>query len=171
MEHQETEITENKPETYTLTDIPLLNLILAMLIAPISGFLIVLFITSLIGVVSRELWSLQILWPPLLFVGGVVGGIIGAIMVCGEIWLVKDEKMEIIEPQIISPDLFYIGGLALIVYILEILSESIFLQGILFILEIGWFSILCWNLSKSVLEEYFTKKEEQVIDMEPNAQT
>jgi hypothetical protein len=104
-------------------------------------------------------------------VGGIVGGIIGAIMVYGEIWLAKDKKIEATAPQIMSPDLFYIGGLALIVYFLEILSESIILQGILFILEIGWFSILCWNISKTVLEDYFRGKEELTSDIEQNIQT
>jgi hypothetical protein len=41
MDHQEPEVTDKKASTHTLTDIPLLNLGLAMILAPISGFITV----------------------------------------------------------------------------------------------------------------------------------
>ena len=45
-----------------------------------------------------------------------------------------------------------VGGIMLLTYILEILSESFLLQGILFLLEILLLMIIGWNIGKILLE-------------------
>jgi len=63
------------------------------------------------------------------------------------------QKRKITAGKILSPDLYYIFALIGFTYILEFISDSQVPQSILFILEIGFFLIIGWNLSKILLEK------------------
>jgi membrane protein implicated in regulation of membrane protease activity len=135
------------------------DMALAIIIAPITSFFIILLLTNVINFISREDWDLPIIWPPELFIAGLIGGFIGGIITFWEIRMVQNNKRDLIPGKLFSPDLLYIGGLAVLTYFLEILSESLLLQGLLFLLEIAWFIVLGWNISKLSLER--PKKEEK----------
>ncbi len=170
MDQQDNDLKEINSRISTLNEIPPLNLIISMIIAPISSILIIFFVTSIIELISRDQWSVQIVWPPLVFIGAFIGGITGSIILYGEIWLIKNEKIDLIRPQLLSSDLLYITAIGVIVYILEIFSESLILQGILFLLEIVWFSVLSWNIGKNVLQDYFTRKADKFHEEEQKLQ-
>ncbi|MFX0185092.1 MAG: hypothetical protein ACFE95_18570 [Candidatus Hodarchaeota archaeon] len=133
---------------------------LAIIIAPVTSFFTILLITNVINFISREDWNLPVIWPPELFVAGLIGGFIGGIITLWEIRMVQNNKRDLIPGKLFSPDLLYIGGLAILTYFLEIISESLLLQGLLFLLEIAWFIVLGWNISKVSLER--PKKEEKI---------
>ncbi|MFW9906134.1 MAG: hypothetical protein ACFFFH_17575, partial [Candidatus Thorarchaeota archaeon] len=67
-------------------EISLGNLVLAIILAPLTSICIVLFITNGIQFIAQEQWSgIPILWPPVLYLGGIVGGTIGGIVTLIEI--------------------------------------------------------------------------------------
>ena len=129
------------------------NLAIAIVLAPLSSFLIVSFFTIAINVISRELWSSSsIIWPQLIYVGGIIGGTIGGIVVYWEIRIAQSKNSSLSPVQLFPPDLFYLGLLFTLTYVLEMLSESLILQGFLFLLEIAWFVVIGRNISKKTLE-------------------
>ncbi|MFX0173894.1 MAG: hypothetical protein ACFE9L_18575 [Candidatus Hodarchaeota archaeon] len=142
-----------KPEIHikSLTKVTFWNMVLAFISAPITSFMVIVFITNVITFISREDWNLPIIWPPELFIAGIIGGLIGGFITLLEIMMVQANKRDLIPGQLFPPDLLYIGGLAVLTYFLEIISESLLIQILLFLLEIAWFVILGWNISKVFL--------------------
>ena len=94
----------------------------------------------------------MIIWPPALFVGGTLGGGIGGIVASWEIRAAINENSAITPFQLFPPDLFYLSLLVLLTYVLEMISESIIFQILLFVLEIAWFVVIGRNISKLVLK-------------------
>ncbi|UCE13722.1 MAG: hypothetical protein JSV04_00770 [Candidatus Heimdallarchaeota archaeon] len=142
---------ESQPQHQLLKDYSLWNLGLATAIASLSSFLIVLAFTTALSFISRELWTEMIIWPPALFIGGGVGGGIGGILASWEIRTAINEKSKITPFQLFPPDLFYLSILVLLTYVLEMLSESLILQILLFVLEIALFIVIGRNISKLTL--------------------
>jgi len=126
---------------------------IALIIPPVVSFFIVLFITSSFEMIAGQLWSLPIIWPEVLYLGGLTGGFLGGLISIWEISMFNKQKRKITVGKILSPDLYYIFALIGFTYILEFISESSVPQSILFVLEIGFFLIIGWNLSKILLEK------------------
>lgn len=118
------------------------NITLASTLAPLTNFFIVLFFISVVDIISREQWSLLIIWPPALYVGGIIGGILGGLLAYWEIRIVLSKDSSLKPVTLFSSDIFYLGLLIILTYVLEILSESVILQGLLFILEIAFFTVI-----------------------------
>ncbi|MFX0150832.1 MAG: hypothetical protein ACFFAJ_08640 [Candidatus Hodarchaeota archaeon] len=154
-----------KPETHikSLSKVTFWNVALAFISAPITNFMVIVFITNIITFISREDWNLPIIWPPELFIAGIIGGLIGGVITLWEIRMVQANKRDIIPGQLFPPDLLYIGGLAVLTYFLEIISENLLILILLFLLEIAWFVILGWNISKVFLGE-LEKQEKPIIE-------
>ena len=135
------------------TNIPLVTMGYTLLVAPISSVIIILFITNAITFIARENWPDNvIIWPPILYIGAILGGLIGGIVVCWEIWLKYSTNRPISNPKLLSSDLFYITMLIILTYVLEFLSESFILQGIFFILEFALFIVIGRNIGKYIME-------------------
>jgi len=125
---------------------------IALFIPSAVGFFMVLFITSSFEVIAGQLWSLPIIWPEVLYIGGLSGGFLGGLLGIWEISRFNEQKREITPGKILSPDLYYLIALIAFTYILEFISDSQIPQSILFLLEIGFFLIIGWNLTKILLE-------------------
>ncbi|MHA1945130.1 MAG: hypothetical protein ACXAC6_05185 [Candidatus Hodarchaeales archaeon] len=140
----------------------LIYLGMALFIPPIVCYFIVLFTTSSIGVISRQLWTLPIIWPEALYIGGIIGGFLGGLIGVWEISMFHRRKRQVTPGKILSPDLYYIITLIGFTYILQFISDSQVPQGILFSLEVGFFIIIGWNLSKILLETDTKELDQQV---------
>ncbi|PWI49215.1 hypothetical protein CEE45_02420 [Candidatus Heimdallarchaeota archaeon B3_Heim] len=150
---------------YQLTYQPInvLNVIIALLIPAVVGYFTVLLITSVFTFISRELWSIPVVWPGILYYGGLIGGVFGGIIAIVEVALFHHKNRQISSGKIIPSDLYYIGVLALFTYVLEFFSESLLLQVVLFILELGFFLVLGWNISKLSLESRISVNKENQL--------
>lgn len=134
-------------------EISLGNLVLAIILAPLTSICIVLFITNGIQFIAQEQWSgIPILWPPVLYLGGIVGGTIGGIVTLIEIRSIINQNQPLSPVQLFSSDFFYLTLLLLLTYLLELLSENLIFQGMLFILEIAFFIVIGRNISRKSLE-------------------
>ncbi len=154
-DEQSTVSETEKPQdpTKILTHIPLGTMGYTLLVALISGVIIILFITSAIAFIARENWADNvIIWPSTLYIGAILGGLIGGIVVCWEIWMSYSTNRPISNPKLLSSDLFYITMLIILTYVLEFLSESLILQGIFFMLEFAIFIVIGRNISKYMME-------------------
>ena len=160
---QESDISSTPKEIF-YTKINVLSIGIGLLIPPIVGYFIVLFLTSSFNLISSELWTLPVIWPEMLYVGGVVGGIIGGVITLFEISLFHSKKRPITQGILFSSDLYYIGMLMLLTYFLEFLSEHVLMQIILFLLEIGLFAVIGRNISKILLETDKTQEKDQSND-------
>ena len=150
MEKQE---SENDQKNIGYQSITPTNVAIALLIPPIIGFFIILFITSLFEIIAKELWpSLPMIWPEALYYGGIFGGALGGIVTIAEIILYHSQNRQLTHGKIFPPDLYYIGGIMFLTYVLEFLSESQLLQIIFFLLELLFFVVIGWNISKILLE-------------------
>ncbi|MHA2347386.1 MAG: hypothetical protein ACXACP_11765, partial [Candidatus Hodarchaeales archaeon] len=121
-------------------------------IPPIVGYFIVLFLTSAFNLIATQLWTLPVIWPNMLYIGGILGGLIGGSIALYEISLYHKKERSITRGTLFSSDLYYIGTLMFLTYVLEFLSEHILMQIILFLLEVSLFAIIGWNLTKLLLE-------------------
>jgi hypothetical protein len=140
----------------------------AVIIPSLVGFFFVLFLTSSIELIARQLWSLAIIWPDVLFIGGLSGGFLGGLFGIWEISMFHKQNRKISSGKILSPDLYYVFALIVFTYILEFISDSYIPQSILFFLEIGFFLIIGWNLSKIMLETETKDSNEQLSETDTN---
>lgn len=150
-------------------NISLGNVVLAIVLAPLSSFSLVFFVTNGIEFIAQEQWpGVPVLWPPILYLGGIIGGTIGGIVVFLEIRAVINQKKSLGPVQLFSSDLFYIFLLMLLTYVLETLSENLVFQGIFFILEIAFFIVIGRNISRKAIEmlTMTEEPEDQEIDTE-----
>jgi hypothetical protein len=150
------------------------DLVLAIIVAPVTSICLVIFITSGIQFIAQEQWSgVPILWPPALYLGGIIGGIIGGIVAFVEIRAFINQDQSLSPIQLFSSDLFYLTLLILLTYVLELLSENLIFQGILFILEIAVFVVIGRNISRKSLEimTMTDDAENQEIDLETEIET
>jgi hypothetical protein len=150
------------------------NLLLAIILAPLISICIVIFITNGIQFIAQEQWAgVPILWPPVLYLGGIVGGTIGGIVTFIEIREIIDQNRPLNPVPLFSSDLFYLTLLMLLTYVLELLSENLIFQGILFIFEIAFFVIIGRNISRKSLEimTLTEEAENQKIESESEAIT
>ena len=131
---------------FDFRDITIINVAIAILIPPIIGYFIILFLTNLLTLISRELWLLTIIWPEILYYGGIGGGFLGGLIAVAEISMYHSQNRPVKLGKIFHPDLYYVGGIMVMTYILEMLSESLLLQGVLFLLEILF---ICSSVKKS----------------------
>ena len=158
-------MTENEQVAttgYELTYQPLnvLNIVIALLIPTAVGYLSIVLITNLFTFISRELWTYSVIWPEVLYTGGLIGGILGGILAIAEVALFHYKNYDITSGETLSSDLYYIGVLIVFTYVLEFFSESLLLQIVLFLLEVGFFMVLGWNMSKLSLESRIRVKKE-----------
>ncbi len=129
------------------------NFILAGVLAPLTCYFIVFFFTSVVDFISREQWPhLPVIWPPAIYTGGIIGGTVGGFLVIWETRQKLDSNSPLEHAQLFTQDLLYLGLLAILTYILEILSESIILQALLFIFEIACFIVIGRNISRLTLK-------------------
>ncbi len=128
-----------------------LNLILLIAIGPITSYFLVLLVTNGIEWISLELWRLAVEWPDQIYIGAILGGLGGGFMALVEVLLDRREIRLITAPNLLSSDLAYITMIIAISYILEILVEMVFIQVILFCLEIAFFLVFSRNLAKYTL--------------------
>lgn len=133
-------------------EIPTAQLAISMALAPLSSFSIVLILTNVINLISRQEFDEPIIWPQLVFIGAILGGSLGALIAYWEIRISQKNNQSMRPGKILSIDLAYIFGLAGLIYLLEIISESLILQGLLFLCEIAWFTVLGLNISKVTFE-------------------
>jgi len=105
-------------------EIPPANLAISMALAPLSCFSIVLVLTNIINLISRQEFTESIIWPPLIFIGAIMGGSLGALIAYGEIRISQKNNQTITPGKVASPDLAYIFGLAGLIYLLEIKSKT-----------------------------------------------
>lgn len=129
------------------------SLLLAIISAPLISICIVILITNGIQFIAQEQWAgVPILWPPVLYLGGIVGGTIGGIVTFIEIRTIINQNQRLSSVPLLSSDLFYLTLLMLLTYVLELLSENLLFQGMLFILEIAFFVVIGRNISRKSLE-------------------
>lgn len=153
-----------------LKKIPWVNYTFALLTGPVSCYFIVLLFTSGIGIITRDTWPINFIrWPIALFYGGILGGLIGGIILCWEIWMDYSDKKPITPPQLLSSDLLYLFVLFLLIYLLEFLSESISLQSLFFILYIAFFLVIGRNIGKYAIEKPETRKD--ILDVSSESKT
>ena len=155
-DEQSTVSETEKPQdpTKIQTNIPIGTMGYELLVALISSVIIIIFITSAIAFIARDNWPDNvIIWPPLLYTGAMLGGLMGGIVVCWEIWMNYSTNRPISNLKLLSSDLLYITALIILTYVLEFLSESFILQGIFFILEIAIFIVIGRNISKYTMEK------------------
>ncbi|MFX0205709.1 MAG: hypothetical protein ACFFDT_06950 [Candidatus Hodarchaeota archaeon] len=165
-------MTDDDNPNENLEKISLGNLVLAIILAPLISLCLVIFITNGIQFIAQEQWpGIPILWPPLLYLGGIVGGAIGGIVTLIEIRALINQNQPLTPVQLFSSDLFYLTLLMLLTYLLELLSENLIFQGILFILEIAFFVVIGRNVSRKSLEIVTMTEdtENQEIESEPEA--
>ncbi|UCG90206.1 MAG: hypothetical protein JSU57_00330 [Candidatus Heimdallarchaeota archaeon] len=158
------------------------NLVLAVVFAPLSCFLIVFCFTSIADFIHNIDINLldefpfivpyiksqtPIIWPPALYFGGIIGGIIGGLLAYWEIRTELSKNSSLKPVPLFSSDIFYLGLLTLLIYVLEILSESIILQGLLFILEIAFFTVIGRYISRLTVSVSETSTESDITDTEP----
>ncbi|MHA1226814.1 MAG: hypothetical protein ACTSPV_08750, partial [Candidatus Hodarchaeales archaeon] len=89
----------------------------------------------------------------ILYLGAIIGGMVGTGITYIELKLWQEDNYSITPGKIASNDLVYIVLLFIMTYSLEILSESLILQGIMYLLEIGFFIVLSRNITKLTLEK------------------
>jgi hypothetical protein len=152
------------PKEIFYTKINVLSIGIGVLIPPIIGYFIVLFLTSSFSLIASELWTLTIVWPDMLYAGGIIGGVIGGVITLYEILLFHSKKRPITRGELFPSDLYYIGLLMLFTYVLEFLSEHVLMQIILFLLEVGLFIVIGRNMSKMLLESGKSEPKDQFID-------
>ncbi|MHA1978401.1 MAG: hypothetical protein ACW98I_15975 [Candidatus Hodarchaeales archaeon] len=150
----------------TYQSLNVLNVIIALLIPTAIGYLSIVLITNVFTFISRELWSISVIWPELLYTGGLLGGILGGLLAIIEVALFHYKNYTIIPGESVPSDLYYIGVLAVFTFILEFFSESLVVQVILFLLELGFFAVLGWNMSKLSLETRISPKPRIVTSTE-----
>jgi hypothetical protein len=148
--------------------INLIFLGIMLIIPPIVCYFIILFATSSIGVISKQLWTLPIIWPEALYIGGIIGGFLGGLIGVWEISMFHRQKRQVTPGKLLSPDLYYILLLIGFTYILQFISDSQVPQGILFLLEVGFFIIIGWNLTKILLETDTKELDQQISKSEKN---
>ncbi len=141
---------------------------IALFIPSAVCFFMVLFVTSSFEVIAGQLWSLPIIWPEVLYIGGLSGGFLGGLLGIWEISRFNNQKREITPGKVFSPDLYYLIALIAFTYILEFISDSQVPQSILFLLEIGFFLIIGWNLTKILLETEIKTFNQQLPKTELN---
>jgi len=150
-------------------NISLGNLVLTIILAPLSSFCLVFFVTKGIEFIAQEQWpGVPVLWPPILYLGGIAGGTIGGIVAFLEIRANLNHKQSLTPVQLFSSDLFYLFLLMLLTYVLELLSENVVFQGIFFILEIAFFVVIGRNISRKSIEMLIMTEdpEDQKTDIE-----
>ncbi|MFX0123905.1 MAG: hypothetical protein ACFFAE_09725 [Candidatus Hodarchaeota archaeon] len=152
-------------------DISLTNLVLAIILAPVSSFGIIIFFTSAIQFIAQEHWSqIPIIWPPALYLGGIIGGTIGGLIAYIEIRSFLKQNHSLSSVQLFSSDLFYVSLLILLTYILELLSESLLFQGLLFILEIAFFTVIGRNISRKSVEILTMTEEPEIQETDTESE-
>jgi len=159
---------ESNKDLLSYQEINPISIGIALFVPSIVGFFIVLFITSSFDLIAGQLWSLPIIWPEILYFGGLFGGLLGGILSIWEILMFHEQKREVTPGKILSPDLYYIFALIGFTYILEMISDSQVPQSILFFLEIGFFLIVGWNLSKILLETEIKGFNQQITKTDVN---
>ena len=161
---------EQEPKNRLLSyrEITPISISIALIIPSVVGYFFVLFITSSLKVIAGQLWSLPIIWPEVLFIGGLSGGFIGGLLGIWEISMFNKQKREITPGKFLSPDLYYTIALIGFTYILEFISDSQVPQSILFFLEIVFFLIIGWNLSKILLETETKEFNQQLSKTDTN---
>ncbi len=155
------------------------NIVLAVVLAPLSCYIIVFCFTSLAEFIHNVDINLidgfpfidlyvksqtPIIWPPALYLGGIIGGIIGGLVVYWEIKIKMSKNNPLRPVKLFSTDIFYLGLLIILTYILELLSESIILQGLLFILEIAFFTFIGRYISRLTVSTSETPEDPSILD-------
>ncbi|MFX0015409.1 MAG: hypothetical protein ACFE98_12530 [Candidatus Hermodarchaeota archaeon] len=144
-------------------DISPWQITLAIVLAPFTSAVLVIFATEVIDLISQEQWAnVPIIWPPLLYIGGIVGGTIGGFVALMELRSVQYKNSALRPTKLFSPDIFYLGLLITLTFMLEMLSESELLQGLLFILEVLFFIVIGRNISRKSLEISSTSEETDI---------
>ncbi|MHA2227507.1 MAG: hypothetical protein ACXAC8_19980 [Candidatus Hodarchaeales archaeon] len=154
----ETDKQEHQSSSEQLKNIPNWSVAIALLLAPLTSYLIVSGFVILITIISNEQWPLTIIWPPALYEGGIIGGFIGGLLTFWELRKAIDNNKPLLPGKLFPSDLFYLGMLVLLTYVLEFLSESLIIQGIFFLLEIAFFTVIGRNISKIMLRTTETKE-------------
>lgn len=157
---------DSKEQKITYQPLNILNIIIALLIPVTVGYLSVVLITNVFTFISREIWSLQVVWPDVLFLGGFLGGLFGGIIAITEVALLHYKNYKVAPGEAIPSDLYYIGVLIVFTYVLEFLSENQAMQIILFFLEVSFFFVLGRNMSKLSLETRVNVKHKPIINNE-----
>ena len=121
--------------------------------ASVSFALLVLF-TSLLNLLALGEWTNLIIWPPMLYLGGIIGGVLGGSITSYQIMKVSKENNRLKPRELVAPELIYVGAIIALVYLMEGLSEGVVVQVLLFSLEILWFTILCRNLTTIMYEPW-----------------
>lgn len=132
-----------------------INPIFAIIFTCISSFIIVFFIIGIFDYLARQepsFSSLPVIWPALIYVGAVLGSLLGGIIAYWEIWRWISNEITFTPGKLASTDLVYVLGLFILTYILEVFSESIILQGIMFLLELVFFMVWGRNIVKIISE-------------------
>lgn len=160
---------DDHASNFLSTNISPWNFFLAVLLAPLTSYFIVVFFTSVLDLISREQWPIYtVIWPPAIYFGGITGGTVGGFLAFWEIRQNSDSNNSLIEARLFTQELLYLGLLTILTYILEILSESIILQTFLFILEIAFFIVIGRNISKLTLK--FSISSENSKDTEEDSE-
>jgi len=132
-----------------------LNPLLAIIFTCISSFIIVFLIMSIFDYLARQepsFSNLPVIWPALIYAGAVLGSLLGGIIAYWEIWRWISDEIAFSPGKLASVDLAYVFGLLILTYILEVFSESIILQGIMFLLELALFMVWGRNIVKIIVE-------------------
>ncbi|MFX1282019.1 MAG: hypothetical protein ACFFB5_00125 [Promethearchaeota archaeon] len=158
------------------------NIIIGVVLAPLSSFLIVFCFTTVINFIHNidinvlnEFPFLMpyiksqtaIIWPIAIYAGGIIGGIIGGLLAYWEITMKLRKNSPLKPVPLFSSDIFYLGLLIILTYVLELLSESVILQGLLFILEIALFTVIGRYISRMAVSISETSVNSNITDVEP----
>jgi len=147
---------QNKETSQKATIFDSSDFITSLIISTASCLAIIFFLTNIIEFIARQepTWTtIKINWPSILYLGAIIGGMVGTGITYIELKLWQEDNYSITPGKIASNDLVYIVLLFIMTYSLEILSESLILQGIMYLLEIGFFIVLSRNITKLTLEK------------------
>ena len=162
----DSDIPISSKESYSL-----LNFILIIIIGPVTNYFLVVLVTNGIEWISSELWRLAVEWPDLIYVGAILGGLGGGFITLGELLLDRKNIRPITAPNLISSDLAYIMMIIGITYLLEVLVEMVFIQMLLFCLEIVFFLVFGRNLAKYTLNPPKDDRKEDIVNPNQESET
>ena len=125
------------------------NDLIYVLLGPLIGLSGIMVITGFITYLGQLAWQgVPIEWPEVLNSGGLIGGFIASILILTEKYLLHETVLTFNEINNRTSDLYFLIFLLFFTYILELLVENTLSQVIIFLVYIGFVTIIIHDLLK-----------------------